>query len=170
MSDLIKFASFLDDFFRETEEKQEGPNETVSLIGQEIQAVFTYTDVIEDWVDYSHSFIVLEERTIDIPISGAGYINRKIHPHAKPLDGMKEKLITGKRIVDIIDQFDKADPSEARTSIIILSNGYAIWEQPVAPHGSGEAGLFIYDSNEFKAYKETHDYIFNSLINESHVQ
>jgi hypothetical protein len=171
MTDINKLAAFLDSFYAEIEEKQDMPNDLHRLIGRRITGIFCYVDTVEQWLDYCHTFLVIDENlSIDIPMSGTGFVNRKVHPRAITVPAEKEKLITGNTITNIHEQFDKPDPEDMLSVIFELSNGYFFRETAIAAHGTGQADLFIFNRKEFSAYKNANHFIFKPVIEEAHVQ
>jgi hypothetical protein len=170
MTDLNKLAAFLDAFYAGIEERQEMPNDLHRLIGRRITAISCYVDTLDEWLDYCHTFLTIDEKlTIDIPMSGTGFVNRKVHSRSVRLPQEKEKLITGQTIKNIHEQYDKPDPEDMLAVIFELSNGYFFTETAIAAHGTRQADLFIYTAQEFASYKGSKDFIFKPIIEEAHV-
>lgn len=166
---LETIATFLDDFHKEIRDTEANVSDPHLLCGHAIANVRTYSTVLDEWLDYSHTFFVLDDgRTIDLPVTNSSVVTRKVHPHAKPLEGEMASLLIGQKIADVIEQSDRND-EEKKSVILELSNRHYAWENAIAPHGTGEAGLFIVTEEEFASYKESTDFIFHSLTG-SHVQ
>jgi len=114
-----------------------------------------------DWLDYVLTFIELHKNgIINFPFAGAlDFGNVILDTKAEPISSKAHPIVVGQTIKELYYESDEEDqPRNDWFAFIELSNGYVIHENRMAPHGTGAANLFMYDSQQFLEMKKSEEY------------
>jgi len=140
------------------------PKDLGLLIGDTITDIRHYYEPhsINGWLDCSTTYIALEKNgLVSFPISGDDtFLNVAMDPRAEEILPRFMPLIIGRKIVNIHYYFDEEGlPDESHLSFFELDNGYYVTENTVAPHGTGQANLFTYSTEEFREIVKKSSYV-----------
>jgi len=106
-----------------------------------------------DWLDSVITYITLERNgVINFPFSGdLHFVSTTLDKRAKSINEEAIPNIIGQTISDLYYNInDNRDPDSESLAFIQLSNNYVLYENRMAPHGTGAANLFLYTHDQFK--------------------
>ena len=104
------------------------------------------------WLDSHETYITWNSKiNINFPISGNKNVEIiKFRGITKKISKDYQKILIGFKIIDIIEPYYNNEIDNSEMSFLQLSNNLFITEKIIAPHGTGAAGLYIYNLDEFK--------------------
>ena len=131
--------------------------DATSLIGTTIiDALQVYRSRgVEGDLDWSSTYFMLSDgRTITLPMSFSPWIHAEAIPDdAQHLNRKFQNSIFGSEIVEVYNVLDSDGDLSDHCVFIEIRNGCFITEVNTAPHGTGEANLWVWGRAEFDRFR-----------------
>lgn len=107
---------------------------------------------IDNWMDYSRTFITLnDDLVITLPVAGSSSTSIvRTSSKSKKIGKQYATRIISQQINDFYFYYFENNPDSSQPSYLLLSNGFAISEDSIGIHGTGNADLHLYSKEEFE--------------------
>ncbi len=107
---------------------------------------------IDNWMDYSRTFITLnDDLVITFPVTGSPSTSIvRTSKQSKNLHKQYTTRIIGQQINDFYFYYFENYPDSNQPSYMLLSNGFAMSEESIGIHGTGNADLHLYSEEQFQ--------------------